>query len=89
MKKDSDRDLLQAIFNEMQDLKKALAVKDERRVGVKEFAERLNFSTVTLWDRINKGLIAHPLKDGKLNYWLNSYVNEVIAKPQNNDNIAA
>lgn len=71
-------ELLQAILSKVEELEKALAHKDERRVGVREFAERLNISSPTLYARINEGLIEKPLKDGKLSYWLNSYVNLIV-----------
>lgn len=72
-------DLLQAIFNEMQELKRSLSIKDERRVSVKEFAQRMGYSEPTLWDRINNGVLTPPQKDGVLSFWLNSYVNEAVA----------
>lgn len=75
----SNTEILQTILSKIERIEKTLTNQDERRVGTREFADRLNFSEPTLWDRINKGLIAPPFKDGRLNYWLNSYVNEVIA----------
>ena len=89
MKIEKEHDLLQAIFNDMQALKKAIATKDERRVNSKEFAERLGLSESTLWNRINEGLIIHPFKDGRLSFWLNSYVNEIVTNPLNSDKVAA
>jgi len=79
MRTDAENDLLQAIYKEMQDLKKSILVKDERRVGVKEFAQRMGYSEPTLWERIKNGVITPPQKDGILNFWLNSYVNEAVA----------
>lgn len=86
---EKESDLLRAIFNEMQTLKKAIVTRDERRVNSKEFAERLGLSESTLWSRINDGLIVRPLKDGRLSFWLNSYVNEIVTNPLNSDKVAA
>ncbi|MNE55870.1 hypothetical protein D3C80_1507360 [compost metagenome] len=89
MLKSSEHDLLQAIFNEMQELKKAVQIKDERRVNVREFANRLNVTTATLYNRIKEGAVQAPSKDGKLSYWLNSYVNSVVTQAPNSDKVAA
>lgn len=89
MKPEQEHNLLQAIFTEMQDLKKSLLVKDERRVSPKEFAERMNVSIPTLWDRINSGIIEYPQKDGVLNFWLNSYVNFAVTNCKKNAKVAA
>lgn len=89
MKTHAEHELLQAIFNEMQELKKAIQVKDERRVNVREFAQRMNVTPATLYNRIKDGLISEPHKDGKLSYWLNSYVNSVITQSLNSDKVAA
>lgn len=89
MRTEAEHDLLQAIFNEMQVLKKAISSKDERRVGRGEFAERLNVSERTLDYRIAEGVIKKPFKDGPKRYWLNSYVNEVVTSPSSSDKVAA
>ncbi len=89
MKTDAEHELLQAIFDEMQALKKAVAIKDERRVNVREFAQRMNITPATLYARIKEGRVSEPLKDGKLSYWLNSYVNEVVTSPSSSDKVAA
>lgn len=89
MRSKADHELLQAIFDEMQELKKAMQRKDERRVNVREFSERLNISIPSLYARINEGIIQKPFKDGKLSYWLNSYVNETVIQPSNSDKVAA
>lgn len=89
MRSKSEHDLLQAIFNEMQELKKAIQVKDERRVNLKEFAERLCCSDTTLRARVKNGEIKPPFKDGRFNFWLNSYVNEAVTKLLNSDKVAA
>ena len=74
----NDIELLQAIISKVEELEKALAHKDERRVGVREFAERLNISEKELYARINDGRIKTPMKDGRKNYWLNSYINLIV-----------
>ena len=89
MRTDAEHELLQAIFDEMQALKKAVAIKDERRVNVREFAQRMNITPATLYARIKEGRVSEPLKDGKLSYWLNSYVNEVVTNPSSSDKVAA
>ncbi|WP_446893223.1 hypothetical protein [Acinetobacter sp. NS4_7] len=89
MRTDDEPDLLQAIFNEMQALKKAICSRDERRVGRSEFAERLNITERTLDYRIAEGVIKKPFKDGPKRYWLNSYVNEVITTRSTSDKVAA
>lgn len=89
MKTGAEHSLLQAIFNEMQSLKKCLTFHDERRVSIKEFAQRMNMSIPTLYDRINKGEINPPFKDGPRSYHLNSYVNEIVTKQINNATVAA
>ncbi|RLL30518.1 hypothetical protein D9K80_16055 [Acinetobacter cumulans] len=89
MRSSAEHELLQAIFNEMQELKKAIQIKDERRVNVREFAQRMNVTPATLYNRIKEGLIREPHKDGKLSYWLNSYVNSIITQSLNSDKVAA
>lgn len=89
MRSNAEHELLQAIFDEMQELKKAIQIKDERRVNVREFAQRMNVTPATLYNRIKEGLIREPLKDGKLSYWLNSYVNSIITQSLNSDKVAA
>ncbi len=74
----SDTELLQAILSKVESLEKALIQQNERRVKAKEFAVRLGVSIPTLYARIAEGLIEKPMKDGKLSYWLNSYVNLII-----------
>ncbi|MEG2749526.1 MAG: hypothetical protein RR939_08940 [Acinetobacter sp.] len=84
-----ENEILNEIYLEMQALKKAVTVKDERRVGVKEFAKRLNVTPATLYNRIKEDQIMKPLRDGKLSYWLNSYVNEVVTRVSNSATVAA
>ncbi len=50
----------------------------ERRVSTAEFALRMNISEKDLYERIKDGRIKSPAKDGRKNYWLNSYVLECI-----------
>lgn len=71
-------ELLKTILSKVEELEKALAHKDERRVGVREFAERLNISEKELYARIKDGRIRKPMKDGRKNYWLNSYINSIV-----------
>ena len=58
----------------------------ERRVSTAEFALRMNISEKEIYTRINDGRIQQPYKDGRKNYWLNSYVLECIVN-LDNDNI--
>lgn len=46
----------------------------ERRVSTSEFALRMNISEKELYERIKDGRIKAPTKDGRKNFWLNSYV---------------
>lgn len=46
----------------------------ERRVSTAEFALRMNISEKELYQRIKDGRIQLPIKDGRKNFWLNSYV---------------
>lgn len=46
----------------------------ERRVSTAEFAFRMNISEKELYARINDGRIKPPMRDGRKNFWLNSYV---------------
>ena len=89
MHTEAEHKLLEAIFHEMQSLKNALAHQDERRVSIKEFAKRMNMSEPTLYDRIKKGEIISPQKDGPRSYYLNSYVNEVVTRQIKNAKVAA
>ncbi|WP_171405449.1 hypothetical protein [Acinetobacter chinensis] len=78
MVKGKDSDLLQAIFNEVQVLKKTFTQQNERRVGRAEFAKLLNIEPETLDARIREGRYTKPHKDGRKSYWLNSYVQSVV-----------
>lgn len=60
----------------------------ERRISTAEFALRMNISEKELYARISGGRIKPPMKDGRKNYWLNSYVLECIVNPDD-DSIAS
>ena len=55
----------------------------ERRVSTAEFALRMNISEKELYDRIKTGRVTRPIKDGRKNYWLNSYVLSCIIHEEN------
>ncbi|SSQ82448.1 hypothetical protein [Acinetobacter baumannii] len=55
----------------------------ERRVSTAEFALRMNISEKELYDRIKTGRVKRPIKDGRKNYWLNSYVLTCILNEEN------
>ena len=76
--KELDINILQAIFDEIQHLKRALLTKNECRIGRGEFAKLLNIEPETLDARIRGGRYTKPHKDGRKSYWLNSYVQSVI-----------
>ncbi len=82
--KERDSNLLQATFNEMQSLKRALLTKNERRIGRAKFAKQLNIEPETLDARIREGRYTKPYKDGRKSYWLNSYVQSVILDVDSN-----
>lgn len=84
----NENELLKTILAEMQNLKKSLK-SELYRIGPKEFAKRMNISERTLWTRISDGTIKEPAKDGRLNYWLNDYVNDVVTQSINSDKVAA
>ncbi|MDX7880488.1 hypothetical protein [Acinetobacter nosocomialis] len=46
----------------------------ERRVSTAEFALRMNLTEREIYERIKDGRIKPPTKDGRKNFWLNSYV---------------
>ncbi|MHA3054687.1 hypothetical protein E0H77_12600 [Acinetobacter sp. ANC 4633] len=51
----------------------------ERRVSTAEFAMRMNFTEKELYERI---------KDGRKNFWLNSYVLKCVTDSNNEDLVA-
>ena len=55
----------------------------ERRVSTAEFALRMNISEKELYDRIKTGRVKRPIKDGRKNFWLNSYVLTCILNEEN------
>lgn len=71
-------ELLKIILSKVEGLEKALAYPEQRRIGTKEFAFRMNISEKELYARIKDGRIKSPMKDGRKNYWLNSYVNNIV-----------
>lgn len=85
----SEQTMLEKIYDELQQLKKQVTITDERRVSIKEFAQRMKMTEVTFYDRIKKGEIDPPFKDGRYSYYLNSYVNKVVTKTSNSDKVAA
>jgi len=85
----SEQTMLEKIYDELQQLKKQVTITDERRVSIKECAQRMKMTEVTFYDRIKKGEIDPPRKDGRYSYYLNSYVNKVVTKTSNSDKVAA
>jgi len=55
---------------------------------VTEFKSILGWSEPTLYDRIKKGEIISPSKDGSRSYYLNSYMNEVVTRQAKTDKVA-
>ena len=47
-------------------------------MSTQEFALRMNISQKELYERIKDGRVLQPTKDGRKNYWLNSYVTSCI-----------
>lgn len=54
----------------------------ERRVSTAEFALRMNITEKELYDRVKSGEVEKPYKDGRKNFWMNSYVMESIKPPE-------
>lgn len=88
MRTDNEHNLLQAIFDEMQELKKALTRSNERRIGRQEFAKLLNIEPETLDARIRDGRYSKPHKDGRKSFWLSSYVQSVVLDVKSEDRAA-
>ncbi|MDC4459559.1 hypothetical protein NQ652_17975, partial [Acinetobacter baumannii] len=61
----------------------------ERRISTGEFALRMNISEKELYARIKDGRIKTPMKDGRKNYWLNSYVLECITRVEDETSLPA
>ncbi len=74
-----ERDLMEMIFMGVS----INLTNTERRVSTAEFALRMNISEKELYDRINTGRVKRPVKDGRKNYWLNSYVLACIIHNEN------
>ncbi|WP_086197421.1 hypothetical protein [Acinetobacter sp.] len=88
MRTESEHNLLQAIFNEMQELKQTLKHQSERRIGRAEFAKLLNIEPETLDARIRDGRYKKPHKDGRKSFWFHSYVQSVILDIESNHKAA-
>lgn len=88
MRANNEHNLLQAIFDEMQELKKALTRSNERRIGRQEFAKLLNIEPETLDARIREGRYLKPHKDGRKSFWLSSYVQSVVLDVKSEDRAA-
>lgn len=58
----------------------------DRRIRVSEFCDLLGCGRTTLHRRISDGKIKPPSKDGKISYWLSSYVKGII-NPQQKDEV--
>lgn len=77
-------ELIKALRLKLKEVDVGIAIdltNTERRISTAEFALRMNISKKELYARINDGRIQSPKKDGRKNYWLNSYVLECIVKP--------
>ena len=61
----------------------------ERRISTGEFALCMNISEKELYARIKDGRIKTPMKDGRKNYWLNSYVLECITRVEDETSLPA
>lgn len=57
----------------------------ERRISTAEFALRMNISEKELYARIKDGRVNEPRKDGRKNFWLNSYVLACITDTDESD----
>lgn len=57
----------------------------ERRISTAEFALRMNISEKELYARIKDGRVNEPRKDGRKNFWLNSYVLSCITAGTDNE----
>ena len=85
---EAENNLLEAIFNEMQELKKAFKHQSERRIGRAEFSKLLTIEPETLDARIRDGRYKKPHKDGRKSFWLHSYVQSVILDVESNHKAA-
>lgn len=85
----SDQELLQAILLEVRQMKRELARVNEERVCIDEFCRRLKWGKTKFYEKINLGEISPPIKDGRLSYYLNSYVNEVVTRESKSATLAA
>ncbi|APR70764.1 hypothetical protein [Acinetobacter haemolyticus] len=85
----SEQELLHEILLEVKQMKRQLAKVNEERVCIEEFCRRLNWKKTKFYDRIQKGEIEPPIKDGRFSYYLNSYVNEVVTRESKSATLAA
>lgn len=88
MRTESKNSWLQAIFNEMQKLKKAIKHQSERRIGRAEFSKLLNLGPEILNVRIRARRYKNPYKDGRKRFWLYSYIQSVILDVESNHKAA-
>jgi len=88
MRTETENNLLEAIFNEMQELKKAFKHQSERRMGRAEFSKLLNIEPETLDARIRERRYKKPHKDGRKSFWFHSYVQSVILEVESNHKVA-
>lgn len=61
-----EQNMLEKIYDELQQLKKQVTITDERRVSIKEFAQRMKMTEVTFYDRIKKVKLTRPVKMGDI-----------------------
>lgn len=88
MRTESKNSWLQAIFNEMQEFKKAIKHQSERRIGRAEFSKLLNLGSEILNTRIRARRYKEPYKDGRKRFWFYSYVQFVILEVESNHKVA-
>ena len=85
---ESQNSWLQAIFNEMQEFKKAIKHQSKRHIGRAEFSKLLNIGPEILNARIRARRYKNPYKDGRKKFWLYSYVQSVILDVESNHKAA-
>ncbi|ENX34936.1 hypothetical protein F889_01576 [Acinetobacter colistiniresistens] len=89
MSDSSDSAILQEILLELKQVKRQLAKVNEERITIDEFCRRLKWGKTKFYEKIDVGEIAPPIKDGRLSYYLNSYVNEVVTRESKSATLAA
>ncbi|OEY96078.1 hypothetical protein BJD20_13325 [Acinetobacter proteolyticus] len=85
----SEQELLQEILLELRQVKRQLAKVNEERICIDEFCRRLKWGRTKFYEKIDQGEVAPPIKDGRLSYYLNSYVNEVVTRESKSATLAA